>query len=372
MKQTTQWLGTVSAITLAVAPSVANAAAVGTAANSVISNSVTVSYNVGGNAQTPITSAADTLTVDKKVDVVVTTQDSAAVTVSPNQTNAVTTFTVTNNSNATMDFLLTATQQSAGSAKFGGTDSIDVNNVRVYIETNGTAGWQAGDTQATSLAAIASGDAATVYIVSDIPTSAAQGAIATVVLKAQAASGVTVSTGYAGTGGSALAASAAGPNGKNTMETVFADTASDTSTGDADKDGFGAARSDYKVDTAVLAVSKVSRVVSDPVNGTTNPKAIPGAVVEYCIVVSNSSTTVDATSVSVADQIDSTKLTSVTVPTVGGTYTAATSTCSGGSAGTWSTIDTSTTPTTYKYTVGTVAKNTSATPSLVRFQATIK
>ncbi|MCA0977836.1 DUF11 domain-containing protein [Qipengyuania flava] len=36
-----------------------------------------------------------------------------------------------------------------------------------------------------------------------------------------------------------------------------------------------------------LNVTKVSHVVSDPVNGATNPKAIPGALVEYLISVTN-------------------------------------------------------------------------------------
>lgn len=51
--------------------------------------------------------------------------------------------------------------------------------------------------------------------------------------------------------------------------------------------------------TTVLAVSKTSALVSDPSNGTTNPKLVPGAVVEYCLLVSNpgvvSATTVIAT-----------------------------------------------------------------------------
>ena len=38
---------------------------------------------------------------------------------------------------------------------------------------------------------------------------------------------------------------------------------------------------------AVLGVTKVSTLVSDPLNGTTNPRAIPGAVMEYCILVQN-------------------------------------------------------------------------------------
>lgn len=37
-----------------------------------------------------------------------------------------------------------------------------------------------------------------------------------------------------------------------------------------------------------LSVTKVSSIISDPVNGTTNPKRIPDAIVQYCILISNS------------------------------------------------------------------------------------
>ena len=51
-----------------------------------------------------------------------------------------------------------------------------------------------------------------------------------------------------------------------------------------------------------LNVTKVSRVVADPVNGATNPKAIPGALVEYLISVTNTgSEPADANSVIVRD-----------------------------------------------------------------------
>ncbi|WP_088307431.1 CshA/CshB family fibrillar adhesin-related protein [Novosphingobium sp. B 225] len=36
-----------------------------------------------------------------------------------------------------------------------------------------------------------------------------------------------------------------------------------------------------------LTVAKTSSVVSDPVNGTTNPKAIPGATMRYCVTITN-------------------------------------------------------------------------------------
>lgn len=53
---------------------------------------------------------------------------------------------------------------------------------------------------------------------------------------------------------------------------------------------------------AQLSVTKVSSVIADPVNGTTNPKAIPGATVEYLITVTNTGTdAADTDSVEVWD-----------------------------------------------------------------------
>ena len=39
--------------------------------------------------------------------------------------------------------------------------------------------------------------------------------------------------------------------------------------------------------STVLGVTKMSTLISDPVNGTSNPRAIPGAIMEYCILVQN-------------------------------------------------------------------------------------
>ena len=374
MKRSTQWLGSASAFALAVAPTIAVAAPVGTAANSTISNTASVSYSVGGVAQTPVISAADVFTVDRKIDLVVTTQDSAAVSVTPGQTNAVTTFRVTNNSNATIDFLLAATQQAGGAARFTGTDNFNINapNVRVYVETNGTAGWQAGDAQATSLAAVASGDAVTVYVVSDIPLTQVNGDIATMILTATAASGVTATTGYAGTGGTAISQTPAGTaNGKNTMETVFADALSlvDPVPGDPAKDGRYSARSDYRVSAALLSIGKYSRIISDPFSGSSSPRAIPGAIVEYCIVVANGAggTTADAVTVSDVVPTEVTYLASSIY--LNGAYNG-TDGCAGtgGTAGT-DAANWNAGTTTVSNNFGSVAAGVTRT---LRFQATIK
>jgi uncharacterized repeat protein (TIGR01451 family) len=52
-----------------------------------------------------------------------------------------------------------------------------------------------------------------------------------------------------------------------------------------------------------LTASKTSRIISDPFNGITNPKMIPGAVVEYCVAVANGAGSATATSVAISDTL---------------------------------------------------------------------
>lgn len=55
---------------------------------------------------------------------------------------------------------------------------------------------------------------------------------------------------------------------------------------------------------ATLAIAKSSTLVSDPVNGTANPKAIPGAIVRYSLTVQNSGpTATDSNSVLIVDSL---------------------------------------------------------------------
>jgi uncharacterized repeat protein (TIGR01451 family) len=56
--------------------------------------------------------------------------------------------------------------------------------------------------------------------------------------------------------------------------------------------------------TTPLTVVKLSRTISDPIDGTNHPKAIPGAIVEYEIIVTNPATNpVDADSIFLIDAI---------------------------------------------------------------------
>jgi len=66
---------------------------------------------------------------------------------------------------------------------------------------------------------------------------------------------------------------------------------------------------------ALLEIEKTSAVISDPVNGTVNPKLIPGAVVEYAITVRNvGAGAVDASSVVVVDIMPAEMAYAVTTP----------------------------------------------------------
>ena len=85
------------------------------------------------------------------------------------------------------------------------------------------------------------------------------------------------------------------------VDTVFADL--DATGGNTARDGKAVDRDDYLVSAANLSATKRSLVISDPINGTTNPKAIPGATVQYCIILSNAAGSATATNVSLSDAL---------------------------------------------------------------------
>jgi hypothetical protein len=266
----------------------------GTAAGSNIVNNVTVNYTVGAVAQTAI-NASNSFVVDRKITLTVAPVGTTTTSVSPGQLAAVTTFTVANTSNATLDFGLSVAQQTGGAAPHGGTDNFDVTGPSLFLDTNGNNTYEAGtDTAVSYLDEIAPDAVRTVFVVSTIPAGRLTNDVAVVTLTAQARDG--------GTAGAQGAVSTE-TSGANTalIDTVFADTAGAT---DAARDGLFSAKNDYTVSAAALSVQKVSTVISDPVNAT-NPKMIPGAVVGYCIQVTNAAGGADASAVSISDTLPS-------------------------------------------------------------------
>lgn len=265
------------------------ALAAGTLSGTTISNTASVDYEVGGVTQQQILSSPDGLTptgvatdflVDNKVDLTVATSDASYVQVAPGSTDQVLTFTVTNDGNTTQDFSLSA---AAGTDPFGGTDNFDATTAVVYVESGTTPGYQPAEDVATYIDELAADATATVYVVSAIDATQVNGDIAAYTLTADAAD-----AGTAGTlGAETLATVGADTAG---VDVVLADAAGDT---DAVTSGDFSDTSAYQVVTATLAVAKTSTVVSDPINGTTNPKAIPEAVMEYDITVTNTGAQAD-------------------------------------------------------------------------------
>jgi uncharacterized repeat protein (TIGR01451 family) len=295
--------------------------AAGTASGSSILNTATINYQVGGVAQTALT-ASNTIVVDRKVNLTVAEVGASTTSVVPGQAVAVTTFTVTNNSNATIDIGLAATQLASGAAPFaGGNDNFNIGAPTLYVDTNGNGTYDAGtDTALTYIDELAADASKTIFVVGSIPGTQVNGDIAAVVLTGTAQEGLGV-----GAQGTNIAATP----GANTagVDTVLADVAG---TDDAATDGKHSARDDYKVAAPVLTVAKLSRVISDPINGVSaNAKMIPGAVIEYCITVSNSATGATATNVVITDSLPAqTTYLSAFGVFEGGTV--ASSVCSGG------------------------------------------
>ena len=304
-------MATASGVAVAVL-GITPAFASGTTAGTQFTNTASVAFQVGGVNQTAI-NASNTITVDRKVTVLVETVDTTFVTVSPNQSNAVTTFRVTNQSNATIDVGLALSQLSGVAGPFSaGTDNFNVTNVRYFVETGGTAGYDATDTDITAspyLDQLIADGVRTVYIVADVPSTQVNNDVAAIALIGQAREADT-----SGAQGIVITATA-GANNNNaagTFDTVLFDLAG---TDDAANDGRSSSRDAYKVAAATLTVTKLSRVIQDPVNGagaggTSDPfaatpnadaKMIPGAVVEYCITVANATGSASATTVNITD-----------------------------------------------------------------------
>lgn len=286
MKTTKQLLGAVSAVAL-IAMSSTPALAVGTDAGATITNTVSVSYNVNGNPQNAVT-ASDTFTVDRRVNVTVTAV-STPVQVSPNQTNRVLAFDVSNLSNSTVDLVLTTDL-------LGGT-AANISNIRIFRDANGNGALDSGELAAgaiTSLDEVAEDAVVRVLVVSDIGINAVNGDNFDLALTAAAHAAGTV-----GTIGARLQATP----GVNTsgIDTVLFDGAG---VSDSANDGAFSAQARHTVSGAVLTVAKTSRVISDPVNGVSpNAKAIPGATVQYCITVANAAGAATATNVALIDDL---------------------------------------------------------------------
>lgn len=301
MKHASKLLGVAG--TAALMSLVTPAHAAGTAAGTTITNQATINFQVGTVTQTAV-SASNAIIVDAKI-VLTATETGATTVVAPAQTGAVTTFQVTNNSNEVIDIGLAAAAQSSGATTaHGGSSAVTASSFTYWVNTNGspTCSYSAANaTQVNWLDEVAVGTTVCVYVQSSIPSTATNGQVAGINLTATAEQG-----GTSGTQGAVLTQSGTGVAWTpGTMQTVFADAAGNG--GDSNYDGKFTALADYTVSAPVLSVNKNSLVINDPVEGSSNPKAIPGATLQYCIVVSNAAGAgTSASNINISDVLPST------------------------------------------------------------------
>lgn len=292
-----------------------------TTAGTPILNRASVNYSVAGLPQeviessptgnvTPGAGAGDdtSFLVDNMVDLTVT-QLSGSVIVTPGMTNQVLAFTVVNSGNSPQEYALTLTEE-VGSVLFGNTDNAQFGlaNLVIRVDEDPSGGDGTGndtfdgtEVAATAIDVLNPNASITVFVVSPtVPLVLINGNVTNVRLQAQTADPTT---------GTILVAS----TGANTdaVEILF-----------ADSNGFDGLEYDsgqFAVLTAGLTITKTQTVLDDPFSAT-DPKAIPGATVEYVIEIENTSATIPADAVSISDPVpaNTTFLTAQPVAITGG------------------------------------------------------
>jgi hypothetical protein len=160
----------------------------GTPSGTNITNQATVDYSVGGVNQTTITSPTASFVVDTRIDFNVTELGGTATQTSPGQINVVSRFQLTNTGNSTQGYVLSVVNE-AGTVLFTQTDDQDVNNLRIFVDSNGNGVYDAGADTATNINSLitdADGESVVVFVVADVPVAATNNQYANVRLTARA------------------------------------------------------------------------------------------------------------------------------------------------------------------------------------------
>jgi uncharacterized repeat protein (TIGR01451 family) len=244
-----------------------NARAAGTPAGTTITSTVSVSYNLGGEALTAVVGYS--FVADQVVNMTVTKNSDMSA--APNQTNVPLSFRVTNTGNAAQRYALQAVSKA--------TTSWTMNNVRLYRDNNNSGSWDTGDTlyaDAGTFGDLQPDASIIVLIVADTPNSVVSGQTAAYDLVATAVNAGTLN----------VSVQTAGPNTAG-VDTVFVDSAG-SAAGDVPRDGKHSASGTYTVSVVAPAVSLNKTVTVIDQWGGHQP--IPGATLRYTITATASGT----------------------------------------------------------------------------------
>jgi len=162
-----------AAIAVMGAPQAAEAAAIGIDAGVIVTNTVSVDYEVNAVGQTTLTATVN-FVVDNYVDLTVDNLAAPASTGRPSDTDVFYTFSVSNVGNTTQDYGLIAANATTPLAATANTGA-SVFAYTVFVETNGVPGYQNGADTATFVDNLSADATTTVYVVTDIPAGAVGG-----------------------------------------------------------------------------------------------------------------------------------------------------------------------------------------------------
>ena len=289
--------------TLALAVGFSATSVAETAYNVPINNTATLNYQVNSAPQTAI-EAKNTFKVDRKV-VFNLTQTPSAVTTGIIGSEFVIEYTLTNTSNAPIRFAPVATDLDTGAIAYStgtpATDNTDtatteVTTHKVWADLLASpVGFDGTDTNITDGLGYVELDqdaSITLYVVTT-PAVGDNNDIFVHELTVTAQEHTDTPTNIPSAVVGAVITTSAGAWVDTLVQTVM-----DASAGGATRTDNGA----IQVTSAVLGITKTAAVVWDPINFLVDPKAIPGAVIEYTITVTNTGS-IQATAVAITDTL---------------------------------------------------------------------
>jgi len=273
--------------------------AIGTTAAIDITNEATLTFDVDGVSQTP---QADTATfkVDNKIDLNLEWNDTTAPTTVSGADGVAISYKLYNAGNSLQSYELSgthlgtdgttvgaySTEYQTGAAPVVPFPAVPGYSYTFYQEEGTSTGFQAGED--TLLAGGITADIAPVAATADLSDDAKATIVYLVVDNILADAIDTDILGFNLTAETFTSSVAASPNVAETedgladnpalVQAVFADSSND---GKENADGA------LEIVTAKLEITKAVAVTSDPINNATNPKAIPGATLQYTITVTN-------------------------------------------------------------------------------------
>jgi uncharacterized repeat protein (TIGR01451 family) len=294
---------------LAAGISATSSAAEETVFNLDIDNTATLNYTVATTPQIAVI-AENTFKVDRKVVFVLTPPTSVPSAIINTQQG--TAYSLVNNSNAPIQFSLNAVDiDDETVVSIGGSNVTDTTATAIdptytyYVETGANSTFAAGtnsqlvggiiDLTAGDFVDDSGTDEAIIYVVATPAVGVnddifAHNLTVTATESAASAAAINTTNNTSLTAGDPITADT-GIWVSNVIQTVF-------STDGDDRVGTGA----LQITSAALGITKKAIVVWDPINESSNPKAIPGAVIKYTITVTNTGS-VAATAVAITDTL---------------------------------------------------------------------